>query len=506
LLEHVIVIDVVGLELEHLQSGLVPNIANLAEQGESFRMEPVFPAVTCTVQASILSGQYPDQHGIVANGLYDRAKYTTSFWEQEDALVEADRVWDRTKNPMQERRVQPKEGSGKKRSKSSPNIFPDIGPSPSSSSVSKSASVSSSSSSSSSYPSFSCFSTTKTAVLFWQNTMYASSDTIVTPRPLHMEDGMVMWCYSKPVGLYDNELTKNFGEFNLGSYWGPFASAKSSEWITKATNYVLEQQRPNLLFTYIPHVDYSAQRHGKSSSQVKDDLKKADDLVESIIEKCSDMKIREATQFIILSEYGFNDVRSAVPLNLELRRAGLLRTRNIQGKEYVDYELSGAFAMVDHQIAHIYVKDEFINKVKRLLQDTDGVHRVCAGQEKKTLKVDHERSGELIAISDRDKWFSYGWWYDSDNAPTFARKVDIHRKPGYDPVELFLDPKTKSIPLDTNLIKSSHGRPVDPETEEGYSVYISNRKVGNIQKKSDSTSETVVPCVDIGKYLIKLVS
>ena len=497
MLEHVIVIDVVGLELGHLQSGLVPNIAKLAEQGESFRMEPVFPAVTCPVQASILSGQYPNQHGIVANGLYDRTKYTTTFWEQEDALVEADRVWDRTKKLMQERRTQQEEGPGKKKSQSRPVTFRSIGSLPSSISTSAS---------SPSYPSFSDSSTVRTAVLFWQNTMYAKSDIIVTPRPLHMEDGMIMWCYSKPVGLYDNELTKNFGEFNLGSYWGPFASVKSSEWITKATNYVLEEKRPNFLFTYIPHVDYSAQRHGKNSNQVKEDLKKADDLVGSIIEKSSDIKIRETTQFIILSEYGFNDVTSAVPLNLELRRAGLLRTRNIQRKEYIDYEHSDAFAMVDHQIAHIYVKDEHIDKVKSLLEDIDGVHKVCSGQEKKMLKVDHERSGELIAISDRDKWFSYGWWYNSDEAPTFTRKVDIHRKPGYDPVELFLDQKTKSISLDTNLIKSSHGRPVNPETEEGYSVYISNLKVGNIQKKSESASGPVVPCVDIGKYLISLIS
>src|SRR2546430_1275454 len=144
--KYYIVIDIVGLEFDHLQSGIIPNISRIASEGESAKMEPVFPAVTCTVQASILSGTYPNQHGIISNGLYDRNNYTTSFWEQSNALVQTDRIWDIIKRNT----------------------------SSSSSSI-------------------------KTAVLFWQNTMYARSDIVMTPRPLHMDNGMVMWCYSKPV-------------------------------------------------------------------------------------------------------------------------------------------------------------------------------------------------------------------------------------------------------------------------------------------------------------------
>lgn len=473
LVKHIIVLDIVGLEHNHIESGLIPNIGNIASEGESAKMEPVFPALTCPVQTSILSGTYPNQHGIIANGLYDRSNYLPSFWEQSSALVQVDRIWDIIKKQQKYHHRQQNK-------------------SPSSSSFSTSSS-----------PPSSSFSSFKTAVLFWQNTMYAKSDIIVTPRPLHMEDGrMIMWCYSKPSGFYDRELKERFGEFDLATYWGPFASFKSSEWIASATGYTLEKERPNLLFTYLPHIDYSAQRFGKNSVQVKDDLKKADDVVGKVIQKTVDLGIKDDTQFIILSEYGFNDVQTATPLNLKLRDEGLLYTRTIDGKEYIDYEFSDAFAMVDHQIAHIYVKDGFVSQVKRVLENTTGVDMILCKEEKKNLKIDHERSGELIAISDKDKWFSYYWWYDSEKAPSFARKVDIHRKPGYDPVELLADPKTKSIPLDPELIKGSHGRPADPRTDEGYSVYISSRKSGILK----SNSPGIINCVNLGRYLINLIA
>jgi predicted AlkP superfamily pyrophosphatase or phosphodiesterase len=242
--------------------------------------------------------------------------------------------------------------------------------------------------------------------------MYCNANIVVTPRPLHFDNGMVMWCYSKPVGYYDQQLKTNFGEFNLATYWGPFASHKSSEWISQATTYTLEEHRPNLLFTYLPHIDYSAQRFGKRSSQVRDDLKIADGIVEEIVRKTIELGIKDESQFIILSEYGFNDVSSAIPLNLKLRDAGLLATRRIQDKEYLDYEFSNAFAMVDHQIAHIYVKDGFANQAKHALEDVTGVDRLLYGEDKKFLKIDHERSGDIIAISDQNKWFSYYWWYE----------------------------------------------------------------------------------------------
>jgi predicted AlkP superfamily pyrophosphatase or phosphodiesterase len=431
-----ILVDVVGLEQEHLDSGLLPNIARVIENGEVAKLEPTFPAVTCSVQASILSGKYPREHGIIANGLYDRSTYSVSFWEQPNSLVQAQRVWDTIKQ---------KNG-------------------------------------------------TKTAVLFWQNTLYANSDVVVTPRPIHLDDKMVMWCYSKPLGYYE-KLKEKLGEFNLASYWGPLASPKSSEWIANAAEYTLENERPNFLFVYIPHVDYSAQRFGKRAMQVRDDLKKADEIVGKLVQKSSDLGIRDQTQFVILSEYAFNDVNGAVPLNIILRDAGLLSVRTIQENEYLDFEYSKAFAMVDHQVAHIYVKEGYENNAKKALETSSGVHRILDSSDKKDLAIDHERSGELIAISAKDKWFSYYWWYDESKAPDFARRVDIHRKPGYDPVELFIDPKTKSIPLDTSLVKGSHGRPIDLQTGEGLAFYASSKRHGIVSQSGSAKCVDVIKCL-----------
>jgi predicted AlkP superfamily pyrophosphatase or phosphodiesterase len=407
-------------------------------------MEPVFPAVTCTVQASLLSGQYPNKHGIISNGLYDKTNYTVSFWEQSNSLVQADRIWDIAKRQN-------------------------------SSSI-------------------------KSAVLFGQNTMYCKSDVVITPRPLHMEDGMIMWCYSKPLGYYE-DLKQKYGEFNLATYWGPLASYKSSNWIVQAACDTLENERPNLMFTYIPHLDYSVQRFGKNSNEVREDLRRADDLVGQVIQKTKDLGIKDDTQFVIVSEYGFNDVQSHVPLNRKLREAGLLTVRTINDREYIDFELSKAFAMVDHQIAHVYINDGHTEPIKRLLENIEGVERILSTEDKKMLNINHERSGDLIALANKDSWFSYYWWNDDTKAPNFAKTVDIHRKPGYDPAELFIDPTTKSIPLNADRIRASHGRPADNITEEGLALYISNQK-----SIISNNSKEIVSCVDIGKFLINLVS
>ncbi|MFL6526383.1 MAG: alkaline phosphatase family protein [Nitrososphaera sp.] len=433
-----ILLDIVGLEQKHLDSGLLPNIAKLAENGEVAKLEPTFPAVTSSVQASILTGKFPKEHGIIANGLYDRSTYSVSFWEQPSSLVQTPRIWDTIKQRSNK----------------------------------------------------------KTAVLFWQNTMYANSDIVVTPRPIHLDDKMVMWCYSKPQGYYE-KLKERLGEFNLASYWGPLASSNSSEWIANAAEYTMETERPNFLFVYIPHVDYSAQRFGKGSVQVNDDLKIADEIVGRLAQKATDIGIRNETQFVILSEYSFNDVDGAIPLNLVLRDADLLSVRTIQEKEYLDFEYSKAFAMVDHQVSHIFIKDGYEKEARKALENAPGIDKVLDSRSKKEMAIGHERSGELIAISAKDKWFSYYWWHEDNRAPEFARKVDIHRKPGYDPVELFFDPKTKSIPLEPRMVKGSHGRPVDLETEEGLAFYASSKRHGIVSEAGTARCVDIVKCLNL---------
>lgn len=442
MIQHVIVIDIVGLEEKHLNSRLLPTISALAEKGESSKMKPVFPAVTSTVQTSFLSGEYPNKHGIISNGFMDRETYNVSFWEQYNSLVQVPRIWDFIKNK---------------------NI------------------------------------NFKTAVLFWQNTLYANSDIIITPRPIHLENEMKMWCYSKPVGYYE-KIVEQIGEFDLSSYWGPLSSSLSSEWITKAAKYTIEKSKPNFMVMYIPHIDYSAQRFGKESNQVSDDLVFADSIVEQIIDSTKKSEIYENTQFIIFSEYSFNDVNGAIPINVILRNNGLLNVRKIGEQEYVDFELSRAFAVVDHQIANIYIKSPLDKeRIVNILKNISDIDIVITEGEKKYFNIDHPRAGDIIIVANRDKWFSYYWWYDENMAPSFTRRVDIHRKPGYDPLELFVDPKKRFIPFDTGLIKGSHGRPVNSITQEGFSFYASNIR-SNLPKDESNSLDVV----QIGRYLMNI--
>jgi hypothetical protein len=160
----------------------------------------------------------------------------------------------------------------------------------------------------------------------------------------------------------------------------------------------------------------------------------------------------------------------------------VLAVREEIGRELLDAGASQAFAAADHQIAHVYVNEPAVLPlVVRALKDTPGIAHVYAGDARRVVDLDHRRAGDVIAIAEADSWFTYYYWLDDARAPDFARTVDIHRKPGYDPVELFLDP-TKPfinariawkllrrklgfrslldvIPLDASLVKGSHGRP-----------------------------------------------
>jgi predicted AlkP superfamily pyrophosphatase or phosphodiesterase len=441
MVKHLIVVDIAGLEPRLISEDRTPNICSLSAKGELVRVRPVFPAVTCTSQASMLSGTYPRQHGIISNGLYDRQTHTVSVWEQSSNLVQAEKVWDIAK----------KGGSSR-----------------------------------------------TTAALFWQNTMYADADVVLTPRPLHMEDRMIMWCYSRPPGLYE-KISYEIGKFDLSTYWGPFASNKSSTWIGRATELVLERQKPNILFTYIPHLDYIFQREGIFPKNLKEEVRFVDDIIGNIMKKTIDLGIREQTQIVILSEYGFSNVTSDIPLNRLFREHGLLAVREIEGREYLDFEYSLAFAMVDHQVAHIYIKGASVQQVKRILDGIEGIEIVLDEEGKKLMNIDHERSGDLIAICNCDRWFSYYWWFEEEKSPPFANKVDIHRKPGYDPSELFIDTKTKGIPLNGKMVKASHGRVPSLSDGAGLAVYVSDRKGIN------KGNEDIVDTVTIGRYINSLI-
>jgi hypothetical protein len=189
---------------------------------------------------------------------------------------------------------------------------------------------------------------------------------------------------------------------------------------------------------------------------------------------------------VVLSEYGITNVRRPIDINRALRREGLLEVYVQDGHELLDPWTSRAFAVADHQLAHVYVRDDTdLPRVRDLLGSLPGIDEILDSDGKAKHGLDHPRSGELVAIAEPDAWFTYYYWLDDDRAPDFARTVEIHRKPGYDPAELFFNPADKLakaraaaalarkklglrysmqvVPLDPTHVRGSHGRlPDDP--------------------------------------------
>ncbi len=422
-----LVLDVVGLTRD-LIGEHTPNLSRLLDDGAYRPLHTVTPAVTCTAQSTFITGTLPQEHGCVANGWYFRDLAEVWFWRQSNRLVQGEKLWDAAKRRDQ---------------------------------------------------TFTC------AKLFWWYNMYSSADWSVTPRPMYPADGRkVPDVYTYPMGLRD-ELTERLGQFPLFNFWGPTADIKSSRWIASSALEVDQRFTPTLSLVYLPHLDYNLQRLGPRHPDLASDLREVDAECGRLIDRAR----RGGMAVIVLSEYGITEVSDAVHINRALRSAGLIAVRRELGTERFDAGASDAFAVADHQLAHIYVRDRArIDEVAQLVRSLDGVEVVLGDEGKQACGLDHPRSGELVAISEADRWFSYYYWLDDELAPDYARTVDIHRKPGYDPVELFVDPNLPSahlavgtrlikkklgfrtlmdvIGLDTHLVRGSHGRPTD-RPEEG---------------------------------------
>lgn len=396
-MKKLLVLDIVGLSYEQFVRIKPKNISRLLENGSFSSFEPSFPAVTCSVQASIFSGTYPSEHGIIANGYYDKVFKQISFWEQPSGLVQKPRVWDTLKE--------------------------------------KNPSLSS-------------------GLLFLQNSLFANSEVIISPKPIHLDNKMIMWCYSKPENFYE-KISKKIGDFDLKSYWGPFSSLKSSTWIINSAKITISTSQPDFLTVYLPHLDYASQKFGPTSKEFEKSVIELDDLIGEFLNFLN-KELPNTYEILLLSEYSFNQVKKSFSPNLILRQHGLLSTRRIQEKDYIDYELSKAFAMVDHQIAHIYIKPGYEDEVTKIFQNQN-VQTMLDKKGKENLHINHPKSGDLILCSDEDTWLNYYWWDDKKFAPDFTFNVDIHRKPGYDPLELFIDMQSKTISHDTSLVKGSHG-------------------------------------------------
>jgi predicted AlkP superfamily pyrophosphatase or phosphodiesterase len=425
-MDKVVVINLVALSSK-LLGDATPFLKEWSSRKKTVPVRPAFPAVTCTAQSNYLTGKTPSEHGIVGNGWYSHDDCEIKFWKQSNKLVQSEKIWETAK-------------------KIDPN--------------------------------FTC------ANMFWWYNMYSSADISVTPRPQYHADGKKLPdVYSNPSSLRDY-LQKKLGTFPLFNFWGPNTSIKSSNWIAEASMLVDGMFNPTLTLIYLPHLDYCLQQYGPEDARSRANLREIDELCKRLITFYE----RRGAKVNIVSEYSITNVSNPIHINRILREKGYLKLREESGRELLDAGASKAFAVADHQIAHVYINDLSIKEdVKKLLTSSKGIDVVLSGLDKELLNIDHVRAGDLIAVADRDSWFSYYYWLDNLKAPDFARTVEIHKKPGYDPVELFFNPETKLIkaraafkllkkkigfrtlmdfiPLDATLIKGSHGRVPDSMDE-----------------------------------------
>ncbi|NEC10851.1 alkaline phosphatase family protein [Streptomyces sp. SID8014] len=448
-----LVLDVVGLTPRLLEH--MPRLAALGARGSRSPLGTVLPAVTCSAQSTFLTGTLPADHGIVGNGWYFRELGDVLLWRQHNGLVSGDRLWDAARRA---------------------------------------------------HPGYTV------ANICWWYAMGADTDWTVTPRPVYYADGRKEPdCYTRPPELHD-ELTEKVGTFPLFHFWGPGADLVSSQWIIDATRHVMAARDPDLTLAYLPHLDYDLQRYGPDDSRSHAAARELDEAVGPLLDQAE----AAGRTVVVLSEYGITSVSRPVHLNRVLREAGLLEVHTQDGMEYLDTMASRAFAVADHQLAHVYVKrPEDLDTVRALLADVPGVETLLDGEGKKEQGLDHPRSGEFVAVAEPDAWFTYYYWLDDARAPDFAQLVEIHRKPGYDPVELFMDPndpyvklragaavarkklgmryRMAVVPLDASPIRGSHGRL--PADEADGPLLLSSRP---------GATEGPVAATDVKALLLRL--
>ncbi len=412
------VINVVGLS-PSLLGAETPRLTAFAQKHGMQTFRPAFPAVTCTAQSSMLTGTTPREHGIVANGWYDRESAEVRFWKQSNHLVHGKKIWEylRQRNPG-----------------------------------------------------FTC------AKLFWWYNMYSSADISMTPRPLYPADGRKVFdIHTQPMELRE-KVKADLGEFPFPSFWGPGAGIACSEWIAASAKWTEEKEKPTLNLVYLPHLDYCLQKFGPGAPEIAPELAAIDKVAGELIDYLEGRGVK----VMVLSEYGISKVTRPIHINRLFRKQGWLLIKDELGLDTLDAGGSEVFAVADHQVAHVYAKQGPTQQLKDFLLGIDGVAEVRDS-------IDGGRSGDFVVLAKPDAWFTYYFWEDDAKAPDYARCVDIHRKPGYDPVELFIDPKIANpklkiakfllkkklgfrtlldvIPLDATLVKGSHGSDVVEDGE-----------------------------------------
>ena len=413
--EHVFLLSVPGLRSQDLAE--MPNLKSLVADGDAAPLVPSFPAVTWPAQSNMLTGELANRHGVVANGFYWRDRHEVEMWTATNDKIQAPQIWDRLHT--------------------------------------HDAALTS-------------------AAWFPMLSKASNADVICMPAPIHNPDGSEsLWCYSRPIELY-GELRDALGHFPLQNFWGPMANISSTRWIAESAAHAARIHQPRFFYVYLPHLDYAAQKNGPDSPEATAACQQLDEVLGAFTESIH-ATYAEAPLWLVASEYVIVPVNHVCYPNRMLRGAGFLTCNDADGHEELDIPSSRAWALVDHQFSHVYVRDQNdIGPVADLFRGCEGIAEVLVGDQRATWSMDHERSGEIVLISEPHSWQAYYWWTDDARAPTYARTVDIHRKPGYDPVELHWDHERRCVPLDATLIRGSHGAPARAENQ--YGVLLSSQK------------------------------
>ncbi len=386
-MQPIVLMNAVGLTprlLEH-----APRLQAIAKSGWVADMPEVLPAVTCTAQATLLTGTLPNTHGVVANGWHFRNTNEVRFWQQCNRLIQAEPLYE----------------TASQRARQRGQAF-------------------------------------RSAKLFWWFNQGAAVDWSVTPKPHYAVDGNKAFGVTGQPQQLSEHLVQQHGAFPFPQFWGPMAGVKSTQWIAQAAATTLTATQfgapPDLTLVYLPHLDYDPQRFGPTGTDMPRCVKELDDAVAPLL----DAAHARGAQVWVVSEYGHCDVTQPVYVNRALRDAGLLEVRLGPFGEQLDLYGSRAFAVCDHQLAHVSVRDAAdITRVRDVLLTLPGVARVLSGEERQEIYLDHPRSGEIVLLSEPHAWFAYPFWLNDRQAPDYARAVAIHHKPGFDPCELFFDPK-----------------------------------------------------------------
>lgn len=416
---YVVMLSIPGLRRQDLYH--MPRLSRMAAQGEVASLTASFPALTWTTQSNMLTGKCASEHGVVANGFYWRDKQEVEMWTAWNDKILAPQIWD---------------------------LLHQHDPALTS------------------------------AVWFPMLSKGCGADYICMPKPVHNPDGSEsLWCYTKPTELY-GPLRDAYGHFPLKHFWGPLANIQSTQWICDSAEYAAREFRPNFFYLYLPHLDYAAQKLGPDSDAARKAVVDLDAVLGKLFDNFEAIYGAGNITWLVASEYVITPVDHVTYPNRVLREAGLLKVKDDgNGGELIDFDQSAAWALVDHQLSHVFVKDydfHIADQVAALFRDTPGIDEVLVGDQQAKYRIQHERSGDVILVSTSNSWQAYYYWLDDAKAPSFARTVDIHRKPGYDPVELHVDMATRSIPLDATLVKGSHGAPVKSDAQRG--VLVSSRK------------------------------